>query len=66
MSRSVDVEVFEPEDSNYIFALPGKMTESPYVADAITKLVFHRNSDSLISLRPSDIFEINQGENNED
>lgn len=58
MARSVDIEVFEPGSSNYIFALPGKMTESPYVADELVRMVFHRNSESLISLRPSDLYNI--------
>jgi glycerol-3-phosphate dehydrogenase len=60
-SRSVDVEISEPIP-NYIFVLPGKMTESPYVADEVVRLVFDRASDSRITLRPCETDDLpNQG-----
>lgn len=32
------------------------MTEAPYTADTLIKMVFHRDSDKMIAMRPSDIF----------
>ena len=51
--RSVDIELHEPMP-NYFVAFPGKVTESPYMADIIVKEIFERKSDSRISLRPGD------------
>jgi len=55
--RSVDIKILQPK-KNYIFAIPGKMTEAPYVADEIVRMIFNNNSSELITLRPCDMFEI--------
>lgn len=60
-SRSVEIEVIEPDSSNYILALPGKMTEAPYVSDEILRMVFNRNSDERIAIRPIDSYQVNIG-----
>lgn len=52
--RSVDIELHEPIP-NYFVAFPGKVTESPYMADTIVKAIFDRKSDNRISQRPGDI-----------
>jgi hypothetical protein len=52
--RSVDIELHEPIP-NYFVAFPGKVTESPYMADTVVKTIFDRQSDSRISQRPGDI-----------
>lgn len=52
--RSVDIELHEPMP-NYFVAFPGKVTESPYMADTVVKTIFDRKSDSRISQRPGDI-----------
>lgn len=52
--RSVDIELHEPIP-NYFVAFPGKVTESPYMADVLAKTIFERKSDSRIAQRPGDI-----------
>lgn len=52
-ARSVDVQIFTPLE-NYILALPGKMTEAPFLANIILQMIFNSNSDSMISERPLD------------
>jgi glycine/D-amino acid oxidase-like deaminating enzyme len=52
--RSVDIELHEPMP-NYFVAFPGKVTESPYMADTVVKTIFDRKSDNRISQRPGDI-----------
>lgn len=51
--RSVDIELHEPAP-NYFVAFPGKVTESPYMADTVVKTIFDSRSDGRISLRPGD------------
>lgn len=41
-ARSLGIEVYEPQPG-FIFALPGKMTESPCLADELVRLVESRN-----------------------
>ncbi|MDB4978416.1 MAG: hypothetical protein JWM56_602 [Candidatus Peribacteria bacterium] len=53
-TRSVNMNIFEPLP-NHICALPGKMTETPYMVDQLIKLVFERLDDLKISKRPCDI-----------
>jgi glycerol-3-phosphate dehydrogenase len=52
--RSVDIELHEPTPNHFV-VFPGKVTESPYMADRIVKTIFERKSDPRISLRPGDI-----------
>ncbi|MDQ5951579.1 MAG: hypothetical protein QG639_860 [Patescibacteria group bacterium] len=52
--RSVDIELHEPMP-NYFVAFPGKVTESPYMADTVVHAIFDRKSDCKISQRPGDI-----------
>lgn len=52
--RSVDIELHEPMP-NYFIAFPGKVTESPYMADTLVKTIFERKSDNRVSKRPGDI-----------
>ncbi|SRR5258708_886995 len=53
-ARSLNISVSEPLP-NHICVLPGKMTESPYVTDYVTRLVYEKLNDDLIALRPMDI-----------
>lgn len=53
-ARSLNISVSEPLP-NHICVLPGKMTESPYVTDYVTRLVYEKFNDDLIALRPMDI-----------
>lgn len=52
-ARSVNMNIFEPTP-NHICALPGKMTETPYMVDQLIKLVFERIDDLQIMQRPCD------------
>ncbi len=55
-ARSLNINVSEPVD-NHLCVLPGKMTESVYVTDAVTRLVFDRKSlqgKSPVTPRPCD------------
>ncbi len=58
-ARTLDISVFSPVE-NYIFALPGKMTEAPFVADQIVQMVFNRNSETTarVAFRPCDTYEL--------
>lgn len=58
-ARSLDVDILRPNE-NYLFALPGKMTEAPYVADKIVQMVFDGNktTNTEIALRPCDFYNI--------
>lgn len=51
--RSVDIEIHEPVPNTFV-AFPGKVTESPFMADTLVKKIFDRKSDSRIALRPGD------------
>lgn len=53
--HSVGEVVYEPKEG-HIFALPGKMTEAPYVADSLIKKAYadERLDIGLISRRPLD------------
>lgn len=53
--HSVGEVVYEPKEG-HIFALPGKMTETPYVADSLIKKAYadERLDIGLISRRPLD------------
>jgi len=52
-ARSLNISISEPIP-NHICVLPGKMTESPYVTDYLTRMVYERINDDLIALRPMD------------
>ncbi len=52
-ARSLNISVSEPLP-NHICVLPGKMTESPYVTDFVTRMVYEKINDDLIALRPMD------------
>ena len=52
-ARSLNINIFEPIDG-HICALPGKMTETPYLTDILTKLVYEKLSDQRIAQRPMD------------
>lgn len=53
MARSLNISVSEPIPDQ-LCVLPGKMTEAPYVTDAMVKLVMTRLGCELIELRPCD------------
>lgn len=55
-ARSLDVEIFAPDD-HHIFALPGKMTEAPCLADALVKIVFDKHDHPEVCVRPYDVFQ---------
>jgi glycine/D-amino acid oxidase-like deaminating enzyme len=52
-ARSLNISVSEPV-KGHLAVLPGKMTESPYVTDAVTKIVYNRLSPTNITQRPID------------
>lgn len=53
--HSVRNAVYEPVDG-HIFALPGKMTEAPYVADSLVRSVADKLDLKSVSMRPLDHF----------
>ena len=64
-ARSLGVKVFEPRPG-HLCALPGKMTETPYLTDILTQLIYNKLTDNDIALRPLDKFSSNtlQSSNN--
>jgi len=54
-ARSLAVAIQEPVPG-HVCILPGKMTEAPFLADAITRHVYERANEPLISGRPCDSF----------
>lgn len=52
-SLRIDATVIEPQDG-HIFALPGKMTAAPYVADEIIKSIFPKLHSNSTTPRPFD------------
>lgn len=52
--RSVDIELHEPIPNHFV-TFPGKVTESPYMADVIVKTIFEESPDPRIAERPGDI-----------
>ncbi len=55
MRRSLNIKMAEPLP-NHIAAFPGKMTETPYLTDVLTRMVYERLSQNNdISPRPCDI-----------
>lgn len=54
-SRSLDITVFEPSDS-YTFALPGKMTEAPFVVDQLVQTLFNKQANNAVAFRPCDTY----------
>ncbi|MGB9366051.1 MAG: FAD-dependent oxidoreductase [Xanthobacteraceae bacterium] len=54
-ARSLAVAIREPLPG-HVCILPGKMTEAPFLADAITRHVYERVNEPLISRRPCDSF----------
>jgi hypothetical protein len=54
-ARSLNVNVFEPLPQ-HICALPGKMSEAPYVTDMLVKLTYQRLASDRIAQRPCDIW----------
>ncbi|WP_315792728.1 MULTISPECIES: FAD-dependent oxidoreductase [unclassified Bradyrhizobium] len=53
--RSLGVDIQEPR-RGHLFIVPGKMTETPYLADALVRLIHARIDDKSIALRPMDVF----------
>lgn len=53
--HSLDSKLNEPFNNHFI-AMPGKMTEAPWLADYIMREIFKRKNDSIISERPCDKF----------
>lgn len=53
--HSLDSKLNEPFNNHFI-AMPGKMTEVPWLADYIMREIFKRKNDSIISERPCDKF----------
>ena len=51
--RSLETSMIEPM-TNHICVFPGKMTNAPFLADEVAKLVFKRLDDDCISYRPWD------------
>ncbi len=51
--RSLNICLFEPI-KNHICALPGKMTEAPYLVDGLLKIIFDRIRSDTVALRPCD------------
>ncbi|HMK78386.1 MAG TPA: FAD-dependent oxidoreductase [Xanthobacteraceae bacterium] len=54
-ARSLAIAIHEPLPG-HICVLPGKMTEAPYLADVITRQIYERSHEPLISQRPCDVF----------
>jgi hypothetical protein len=52
-ARSLNVAIREPVPG-HIVALPGKLTETPYLADALVAMIHNDVEDKLISDRPCD------------
>ena len=61
-TRSLSATILSAND--YLFALPGKMTEAPYVADMIAQMVFNEKFEksATVALRPCDIFKWTRSE----
>lgn len=55
--RSLDVEIAELSNNVYC-ALPGKMTESPFLADEIVKEILMKNDFMRVYQRPIDLLNI--------
>ena len=55
LARSLNVNIMEPR-AGHICALPGKMTEAPYLTDALTQIVYEKLDDEEIAERPLDIW----------
>ncbi len=53
-SRSLNI-VYREELPGHFWVLPGKMTEAPYVADEMLRLVAKRIPDECIASRPCDL-----------
>lgn len=54
-ARSLNIAIREPV-ANHIVALPGKLTETPYLTDMLVSRVHHGIEDGSISQRPCDAF----------
>jgi glycerol-3-phosphate dehydrogenase len=54
-ARSLNIAWCEPMP-NHLCVFPGKLTESPYMADAVTRMVHERLQPTRISNRPCDVF----------
>ena len=52
-SRSLNIGILEPKPG-LICALPGKMTESPFLTDRLVSLIFDRLDATGVTLRPVD------------
>jgi hypothetical protein len=55
-ARSLSVSISEPVD-DHIVALPGKMSEAPYLTDVLTSYIHERIDNPKIALRPCDQFD---------
>ncbi len=53
VARSLNINIFEPI-KNHVCALPGKMTESPFLVDSLVKFIYARIPDNGIANRPID------------
>jgi hypothetical protein len=54
-ARSPAIAIHEPVQ-NHIRVRPGKMTEAQYLADVVTRQIYQRSAEPLISQRPCDVF----------
>lgn len=54
-ARSLGIAIDEPID-RHIIALPGKMTETPYMTDVLTQIIFKKLDSPNIAHRPLDMF----------
>ncbi|WP_172424524.1 FAD-dependent oxidoreductase [Vandammella animalimorsus] len=52
-ARSLNVAIQEPIPG-HIIALPGKLTETPYLTDVLVSMIHHEIDDNQISPRPCD------------
>lgn len=52
--RSLDVEIAEVSENVYC-VLPGKMTESPFLADELVKEILMKNDFMCVNKRPIDL-----------
>lgn len=64
-ARSLDVVILPVgKERRYLCALPGKMTEAPYVTDIVTRQICEELLDNRIAFRPCDMWNRDNLENN--
>ncbi len=57
-ARSLNIAIQEPV-KNHIVALPGKLTETPYLTDILASKIHGSIEEPLVAKRPCDAFETN-------